>query len=357
LIVPGSNKAWSVEQTIAALKKIETVHITGKTRCRGKIVDFDCWVHTPAEGSDLLRLRYQCGCEGKTMVLVRGNTMYEYRPQMNAVHISDCSKLENLQYWYEGVKISPWLTGKLLETLRLVGRGWQQTTETDPNTGKEQIVVTCNHPPSNRSARMVVDPESKLVCKGKLWSNLRCEGQPEYDVQAIVYNPAIPDEFFEFQALPGAAIVTQEMEDQAFALFRQATMLFREGDRPTEPMALQFREGDKYTEALTLYREAHERFPRTDAGQASLRMIGRCYDGLGQRDLAIEAYQRALQENPEGGFGMVQFYLGRAYLDKGQTQEALKAFEDCLAAGEGIRQPDEFPLKDAREYIAKIKGQ
>ena len=76
-------------------------------------------------------------------------------------------QIKDLQYWYEGAQFSPWLTGKLLETLKLIGRGWEQTTETDPNTGKEQIVVTCNHPPSNISALLVVDPESKLVRRAK----------------------------------------------------------------------------------------------------------------------------------------------------------------------------------------------
>ena len=59
----GTDKAWSVEQTIAAMKKIEAVHITGKNLCGGKMVDFECWIRPPAEGSSLLRLRYQCGCE------------------------------------------------------------------------------------------------------------------------------------------------------------------------------------------------------------------------------------------------------------------------------------------------------
>lgn len=185
----GTNTAWSMDQTIAAMKKLETVHITGKHLCGGKVADFNCWVHAPGEGSNLLRLRFQCDRE---TVVVQGDTMYDYSPVENIVSILDGSKIKDLQYWYEGAQISPWLTGKLLETLQLIGRGWQQRVETDPSTGKEQIIVTCNHPPSNASAVLVVDPESKLVVRGKVWRNLQCEGEPAFDVQAIVYNPRSP---------------------------------------------------------------------------------------------------------------------------------------------------------------------
>jgi outer membrane lipoprotein-sorting protein len=319
------------------------VHITGKNLCGGKMVDFECWVRAPAEGSDLLRLRYQCGCERNTTLVVQGNTVYRYLPKQNLVQVLDGSKMEDLQYWYEGAMISPWLTGKLLETLRLVGRGWEQTTEMDPNTGKERIRVTCSHPKSNVSALMVVDSETKLVLKGRLWKNLQREGQPQFDVHTITYNPQIPDEFFEFKVPPGAAVVTAEEEEQSLALFVQAKPLFHEEK--------------KYAEAMTLYRRIHEKFPHTGPGRASLMMIGLCYEGIKQHDQAIAAYQSALQEDPEGLMGAVQFYLGRAYMDNGQTQEALRTFEDCLAAAESRQDPNGFPAQDAREYIAKIKGQ
>jgi hypothetical protein len=50
------------------------------------------------------------------------------------------------------------------------------------------------------------------------------------------------------------------------------------------------------------------------------------------------------------------YSLGRAYLDLGEKEEALKAFADCLALGAGRHGPDEYPLKQAREATAEIKG-
>jgi tetratricopeptide (TPR) repeat protein len=343
LIVPGTNRAWSVEQTIAAMKKINTVHITGKNLCGGKMVDFECWVRTPAEGSNLLSLRYQCGCERRTTLVVQGNTVYQYRPAENIVRILDGSQIEDLQYWYEGAMISPWLTGKLLETLKLIGRNWEQTTVTDPNTGKEQIRVTCSHPKSNVSALLVVDPATKLVLKARLWSNLQREGQPEFDAQVIIYNPEIPDDLFEFEVPPGATVVTQEVEEQAMALFQQAVPLFHKEK--------------KYAEAMELYRQIHDRFPHVSMAEESLMMVGICYGHLRQHDKAIETFLQAIKEYPQGWEGAIQFYLGAAYMRNGQTQEALKAFEACLADAEGKRGPDQFPVKEAREYIVKIKGQ
>lgn len=338
----GTDKAWSVEQTIAAMKKIEAVHITGQNLCGGKMVDFECWVRTPTEDSNFLRLRYQCGCERHTTIVVHGNTVYQYLPNENLVCILDGSQMEDLQFWYEGAMISPWLTGKLLDTLKLVGRNWEQTTVTDPDTGKEQIQITCSHPKSNVSALLIVDPETKLVLKAKLWRNLHREGEPQFDAQTIIYNPEIPDEFFEFKVPPGATVISKKDTEEVQCLFDKAEKLVQD---------------KKWAEALGLYQQVYEKYPYVGWGSTSLMMIGICHRHLGDNAKAIESYQRALREFPTGWEGVVQFYLGVAYMHGGQTQEALKALETSLADAEGKRGPDQFPVKDAREYIAKIKGQ
>jgi hypothetical protein len=344
-IVPGTNTAWSVEQTIAAMKKIETVHIKGKNICEGKLVDFDCWVHSPGTGSDSLRLRNQCGCERKGTLVVQGSTVYAYLPAEKVIRIRDGSKMQDLQYWYEGAKISPWLTGKLLETLKLVGHGWQQTTETDPNTGKEQIVITCSHPPSNVSFLLIVDPENKLVQRAKLWRNLTREGKPTFDAQEFTYNPVLPADFFQLKAPPGVIVLSEEAEEQHLALFDQGENLFQNEK--------------KYVEALEIYWQVYHAYPHLKISQTALMMVGLCHDRLGQRDEAIAVYEKAVSEYADlkGWIDATYYYLGRDYQDQGQTAKALAAFENCLKAGEGVRDPERFPLKDAREAIAKIKGQ
>lgn len=86
-------------------------------------------------------------------------------------------------------------------------------------------------------------------------------------------------------------------------------------------------------------------------------MIGCCYSHLGNPAKNVEFCQKALREFPTGWQGVIQFYLGAAYMDNGQKLEALAAFEACLADAEGHRGPDAFPVKQARECIAKLKGE
>jgi hypothetical protein len=57
------------------------------------------------------------------------------------------------------------------------------------------------------------------------------------------------------------------------------------------------------------------------------------------------------------GHESTYYKLGCAYRDLGKKEEALKAFEECLALGAGRHNPDEYPLKDAREQIRRINGQ
>jgi hypothetical protein len=277
LIVPGTNTAWSVEQSIAAMKKIETLHITGTNLCHGQPTPFDCWVRSPGAGSDSFRMRYRCGCERNTTLVVQGGMVYMFSRVENVVRILDGSKIEELQYWYEGAKISPWLTGKLLETLKLVGRGWEQTVETDPNTGKQQIVITCNHPASNISALLLVDPENKLVRRAKLWKNLQRQGEPMFDAQVFTYNPEIPGEFFDFEIPSGATVVDQTLFDRAEQLFHK---------------------DKKYAEAIEIYWQVYNAYPTLSIGEEALMMIGICHDWLKQPEKAIEVFQKAIREFP-----------------------------------------------------------
>jgi len=271
--------------------------------------------------------------------------VHSYWPAENIVRIMDGSQIADLRYWYEMATISPWLTGKLLETLKLIGHGWEQTVETDPDTGKEQIIVTCNHPKSNTSALLVVDPESKLVLKAKLWNNLQREGRPVYDAQTIAYNPEVPEGLFELKVPPGAMVISPEAEEAGRALFNQAEALFHQEK--------------KYAEAMEIYWQVYNTYPKLNVAEEALMMIGLSHGRLGQQDEAIAILEKAVSEyrHLKGWVDASWFYLGSVYLRTGQEAKALEAFENCLAAGEGVRDPEKFPLKDARAAIAKIKGE
>jgi outer membrane lipoprotein-sorting protein len=334
--------AWSFEQTIAAIKQLKNLQIKGKMNYWSEIVDFNCWIRCPDQDPELGAMRLEC--ERMTMVArFRDETVYFYWPRENIVMISKQGReIEDLKFWYQAARMSPWLTGKIVDTLRLFTDDWKQTVVTDPASGKEKVHVTCSYRPSNTSISFFVDTETNLIERGRMWMNLQQTGEPQFDGQTVIYNQDLPDDFFEFQIPPGATVITQEDIDQCHALFKKAEDLFGQ---------------KKYSEAMEVYRQVHDKSPHLNIAVESIMMVGICYGRLGEYDKEIQTYKAAIaQYSLRRGLGSIYFYLGRAYMDKGQNEKALEAFENCLVSNEGISEPDKFPLKDAREYIAKIKG-
>ena len=337
------NTAWSVEQTIAAIQQVKSMQIKGTALwgpdSEPEVVNFNFWILSPGENSEPLKMRFECE---KRIVVVQGNVAYECRPHEKVARVKHGPGIDDLKYWYKAAELSPWLTGKMLETLRLFSDDWNQATKIDPNSGKEQIIVTCSYHPSNTSFSIVIDPKTKLMLKAKLWNNLRHEGEPDVHAQTFIYNEDITDKLFEIP--PDYTIVNEKEIEESEALFNQGEDLFHKEK--------------KYTEAIAVYQQVYEKFPDQNIAETALMMIGVCYDWLGQPEKAIEAYQKAISEYPnrKGWSETTYFYLGHAYLDIGEKEKALDAFEKCLAVGQGVRKPEQFPLKEAREYIAKIKG-
>jgi hypothetical protein len=340
----SASTAWSVEQTIAAIEQVKSMQIKG-TALWGpdsdpEIVNFNFWILSPGENSEPLRMRFECE---KRIIVVQGNVAYECWPHEKVARIKHGPGIPDLKYWYKAAELSPWLTGEMLETLRLFSDDWNQATQIDSNSDKEQIVVTCSYHPSNTSFLIVVDPKSKLIQNARLWNNLQREGDPDVNAQTFIYNKDIPDELFEIP--PGMTIVNEKEIEESRALINQGEDLFHKEK--------------KYAEAIAVYQQVYEKYSDMNIGEEALMMIGLCHRRLGQHEKEIEAYQKAVSEYPSlnGWIEATYFYLGRAYMDIGQKEKALDAFEKCLAAGQGVRKPEQFPLKDARECIAKIKGQ
>ncbi len=339
-----SGTAWSVEQTIAAIERVKSMQIKGTARwgpdSEPEHVNFNFWIRFPGENSEPLKMRFECE---RRIVVVQGNVAYECWPNEKVARVKHGPGIPDLKYWYKAAELSPWLTGKMLETLRQFSDDWNQATRIDPDSGQEQIVVTCSYHPSNTSFLIVVDPKTKLMQTAKLWNNLKREGEPDIDAQTFIYNKDIPDELFEIP--PGMTIVNEKEIEESRALINQGEDLFHKEK--------------KYTEAIAVYQQVYEKYSDMNVAEEALMMIGLCHRRLGQHEKEIEAYQKAVIEFPnlKGWIESTYFYLGRAYMDIGQKEKALDAFEKCLAAGQGVRRPEQFPLKDARENIAKIKAE
>ena len=340
----SGSTAWSFEQTIEAIKQLKTLHIKGVMDYWSEPVDFNCWIRCPDGQSEPGAMRLEC----QRVIMVarmRDEMVYFYWPREKLILTTKQGRdIEDLKFWYHAARLSPWLTGKLVETLRLFTDDWKQTVVTDPASGKEQVHVTCSYRPSKTSIWFVVDTQTKLIERGKMWMNLQQKGQPQFDGRSVVYNQDIPDALFEFEIPPGVRVVTQEDIEEIRVLFERAEDLFHKEKN--------------YAEAMTLYQQVHDKCPRLGMAAESLMMVGFCHRHLGQYDAEIQAYEQIIREySRTHNFSGVYFYLGRAYMERGQNDKAVEAFENCLTAGGGTTDPNAFPLKDARDYIAKIKGQ
>jgi tetratricopeptide (TPR) repeat protein len=119
-----------------------------------------------------------------------------------------------------------------------------------------------------------------------------------------------------------------------------------------------FHNEKKYEEAIPIYQQVYEEYPDLNIASTALMMIGLCHNWLGEPEQEIAAYEKAVREYPYryGWIESTYFYLGSAYEGQGQMDKALEAYDNCLIAGRGVRDPDTFPLKDARECIEYIKS-
>ena len=338
----GTNTAWSMEQTVEAIEQIKTVYIEGTVvwpfGVEPSVVPFRFWVQPPTENSPL-KMR---GEIKKHIMIARGNTVYECWSDTKTAQAQYGPAITDLKYWYKAAEVGPWMIRQLPEMIQQYAEGWQQSIDRDSNTGKERILATCTYPPSNMSFLLVVDPDTKLVESAKLWSNLQHEGEPYIGAKRFVYNEKYPDELFELPA--DMTIINQRDTEESRALFDQGENLFHKEK--------------KYAEAIEIYWRVYITYPKLNVAEEALMMIGLCHGRLEQHDKAIEVYQKATREYPrlKGWIDATWFYLGREYMKIGQNEKAIDAFENCLKAGEGVRDPETFPLANAREFIVSLKG-
>jgi len=334
----GTNIAWSMEQTIEAIEQIKTIQIEGMVVWSpGTVVPFCFWVQAPTENSPL-KMR---GELANHVMIAKGDKVYECWPDTKTATVHYGPGITDLKYWYKAAELVPWMVREGPKLIQQYAEKWQQSVDRDPNTGEERILATCTYPPSSMSFLLIVDPETKLIEGARLWSNLKHEGDPYINAQKFTYNEEFAAEMFEVP--PDTTIIDEKDVVQAETLFEQAEQLFHKDK--------------KYAEAIELYQQAYDKYPHVGVGSSSLMMIGCCHSHLGNKEKAIEFCQKAYREFPIGWEGVIQFYLGGGYMDNGQTKEALAAFEACLADAEGKRSPDQFPVKNAREAIVKLKGE
>ncbi len=343
--------AWAIGQTVKALKSVRSIVIRGVGYDDGTAVPFTFSIRRSRDGGEGLDIRVEC--EDQTTV-VRGKKAWVYWPAKNVVNVYEdvtmsYGMMRDLQWWYDVAAFNPWITGNVLAAAQHVFEDWEEVYGRDEHTGRDCVFVTCAYGAQSRFW-FVCDLETKLIVEAKYWnwSSPDPEGPPACHATSFAYNEDIDDAVFEFQMPEGVRIVDKEkvrkIEQEARVLSDRAERLLMDG---------------QYAEAIEVYQQVYDRFPDLTAGvpaSTALCMMGDAYRELGEPAKAVEILHRQLREYGHlEGREYPYFSLGRAYLDLGDKEKALKAFQDCLAIGAGRHDPHQYPLKHAREYIERIK--
>ena len=325
---------WAIEQTIQALKNIQTVTITGITvyydsNNTPEYKTFKCWVKLGDKNGNL-QMRVESPRE---IVVVQGNKVYFHRPGSNKVKIFEGQTINNLKSWYRFMELSPWLSGKMLQTLRPLADNWQEEYGIHEKTDRDCVFVNCSYEQLSASFWFVFDIESKLIVEAKHWSNPNHKEPVNLYADSFVYNEDIPDETFNFTIPEGAKVVYQKDVDRKEELMNKGMELFN--DR-------------QYVDALKVFQEADIPY-----------MVGICYENIGEDEKAIESFKDEIrrEEDFQGSLSSTYFYLGNSYMKVGQKDKAIQAFENCLKSGRGFLDTEGFPMKNARKCIDKLKNQ
>lgn len=228
----GAKPAWTVEQTIEALKTTSSIHMSGIARLPTNpptTQECELWATPVKDGSRGGDLRFKLKDGAFALAKESENVTYRYEPSSNTVQVMD------------GVLECIWLEGDALRLMRDRMDTWQETYAKDPETGRDCVIVTCSvklgsfqasgqtgmfpsaqyvgwsvsggsekpggDPGNARSWWMQFDLETKLPVRGKQWSNDRWEGTPDLDVTRMNYNPELPEGIFELKAPQGAMVV------------------------------------------------------------------------------------------------------------------------------------------------------
>lgn len=344
----GANEAWALEQVLTALEQVRTMHVRG-TVLYGKESEakaFRLWVQAPGEESGPLRMRFECS---KLVILLEGEHVYMCRPDKGWALLRHGPDVEYFMPWYDAAELGPWVSSKMFEALQQVFADWKQTVWTDPETGREKITVSCRYVPTNTTLQATVDGKTKLIDRAKIWSEpLASLPELHIDAQTFAYNQDTRPETF---ALPeGMRIVDEAALKKAEAILEKTIPLFEE---------------EKYAEALAVYQQVCDEYPGLYEVVANARIMeGHCYHRLDQHEKAIEAYQEAIETAATGDrqdftthFLITTAYLsmGRAYMEHGQSAEALEAFEMCIAECEGWAGPEKWPHKEALEAVEQLR--
>ncbi len=208
----SATPAWAIEQTIEAMKKFNGIYLSGTWVMyresleegfdpelvdafyqEGKI-SFEMWAQVNEDGTRSGNVKIK-GLGGMIGVADEDQTRI-YLPKTNTIYIQQGSH----------IMVSPWPSQDFLAEKEKESEDWKVRYGTDAETGRDRIFVTCRAGGREKSWWFEFDLETKLLVRFKQWTNAHRQGQPECDVQKIIYYEELPDEVFELEAPEDAEV-------------------------------------------------------------------------------------------------------------------------------------------------------
>lgn len=190
--------AYAFEQTLEALRDIQTIHLLGKN-LRDK--NFEMWVQlNPNTGMpDYCRLY----TSDNYLVVSRPDKSYQYNEKTNRVLITSGMLLGYMEcapaYMFEYlIKYS-----KMENTDIKVDINYEH----DPESDKTLILAIYKTPVEKW--KISIDPDTKLPVRLNLLSETHRMGLVFKDVDKIEYNIGFPEGFFDFDIPEGAQVIEQ----------------------------------------------------------------------------------------------------------------------------------------------------
>jgi hypothetical protein len=217
--------AWAIEQTIQALenKDVKTLKVTAEfTGGSNLFINSDektketyqgvCTVWAKPHIYKMESREIRLEMPGFMELVVQSNNSQNYD-----TYVYDVRK--NIVHYYPnniGVVINPWIGNNFFSMLKEMAENWNEQYEFDQKTGQEVVCVRCTlkNERIERAWWFQINLGTNLPIRFKQWTNVNFEGQPQFDVQTIEYNPELPEGIFDFVIPEGATVITQVGENQ-----------------------------------------------------------------------------------------------------------------------------------------------
>ncbi len=176
--------AWSMDDTIAALRKYRGIFMVG--RGLGKTPDSVFMVWGRANPS---------GTASEACLLIADDNQVWAKD--NVTHYYSSAEKKVLVDHATTAFITPWFGPKLFGMMSKASDR-EARRDTDPVTGENRVSLTCSlhNAQGLQSWKIEFDPKTKLPTRLKQWNNLKRQGKPVFEAERILYLEDVSEEIF-----------------------------------------------------------------------------------------------------------------------------------------------------------------